>query len=284
MGFNISAQPYLELITLYNANEPSSTLYTGKDQIHIKNTWNIASLNAPFIIDKRNIVLFSPGYETRNYTSSADPLNIYTLYFPLTYEHTFNDTSNKLSGTLIYRFNSTTKFKPGINNDLLGGAVLFTHNFSSTFGMKAGLYYNRELFGNYFIPLLGFDWQPNDRLFVWGLLPQSATLDYRFTNNIHGGINYYSPQDSYRLKGDNAYFFVLEVQLRLFVDYYIPKTPLAITAEAGHTMLRNYLYYDYSKNPNEEVIKPTESAIFRIGLSWRFTTNNAFKTQRTLAR
>ncbi len=283
LAFSANAQPYLELITLHATNESTSKLYKGKDDQQINNTWHLANLNAPIVINKRNIILFSPGYEYREFSSKGICNNYYTLYFPLTYEYTFKDTINKISGTLIYRYNSIDKVKPGINNDMLGGAILYTHISNPKFDWKAGIYYNKEFFGDYFLPLFGFDWQANDRLFVWGLLPNNATLDYRFTNNIHGGINYYAPLESYYREGNDVNFTLLDPQLRLFVDYYIPKTPIALTLEVGHTMLREYKYHDDGATPEDVKINPTEGAILRAGISWRFTTNTAFKTQRVLA-
>ena len=282
IGLSSQAQPYLELISLHAANEPTSTLYKGEDEAHIKNTWNLANLNAPIIIDKRNIIVFSPGYENRTFSQGQSDTRIYTLYFPLTYEHTFKDTMNKLSGTLIYRYNSTNKINPGIKNDMLGGAILFTHICNPKFDWKAGIYYNKEFYGDYFLPLVGFDWQASDRLFIWGLLPSSATVDYTVTNNFHAGFNFYAAEESYLTEGKNAYFHFLEVQLRLFADYYIPKTPLALTLEVGHTMMRKYESHDDNSSPQDFILKPTESAVLRAGIAWRFTTNNAFKTQRAL--
>jgi len=49
-----------------------------------------------------------------------------------------------------------------------GGVILTTWNRNQFASLKFGIYYNKEFFGNYFIPLIGIDWKINKKnnLFV----------------------------------------------------------------------------------------------------------------------
>ena len=120
-------------------------------------------------------------------------------------------------------------------------AVIATRIMSSKLSLKGGVYYNKEFFGNNFLPLLGCDWKANDRLNIFGLLPNNLFVDYKISNKFHSGFIYKGITSSFRLKESNDYDYVLpeEGQLKLFVDYYITKN-IVLNFEGGHTVARNY--------------------------------------------
>ncbi len=82
-----------------------------------------------------------------------------------------------------------------------GGAVVNTRVYSDRFKLKFGLYYNREFFGNFFMPLLGCDWKVSDRTYVWGLLPGSFNFRYKINARMAFLASYCSITSSFRAEG-----------------------------------------------------------------------------------
>ncbi len=275
------AQPYLDLAAVQLADMPVSEFYKGADEARIDNNLKGIQLNIPIILNQRNVLLFSPGYRYRSYFQNDTKTNFYTLYFPLALAHTFEDTTNKIVTVGIYRYNASTDFKMGSKVDMLGGAVLFNKTVSKKFIGKLGVYYNREFFGNYFLPLLGCEWHPSEKIFIFGTLPQNAVLDYTFCPALHGGINYLGFEESYKQQGVNSYSRLSEGLLKFFVDWYIPRTPLVLSVEVGNTVGREYTIHSEEDNVvSDNKFKPAESMVFRTALAFRFVTNKEFMTPR----
>ena len=49
---------------------------------------------------------------------------------------------------------------------------------------KFGLYYNKEFFGNYFMPLIGLDWKIDAKNNLFGVLPGYMIFEHRVTSKI----------------------------------------------------------------------------------------------------
>ena len=69
-------------------------------------------------------------------------------------------------------------------NDYQYGGVFLEHFVpNEKLKIKAGIYYNREAFGNLFVPLVGVDWKVNDRINLYGILPTNFCKQQYFRNN-----------------------------------------------------------------------------------------------------
>ena len=277
------SQPYLDVLTVQGNAFPTSAIAKGKDDVHMSNDWWLVNLNLPFELNKRNLILLSPGWEHRSYVFKDENKFVKTyetVYLPVTFLHTFSDTSKNISATGIYRFNKLRDLPFNNQSDMIGGAVLYSKTVSETFTWKAGAYYNREFFGNLFLPLAGFEWKATPKLYVWGLLPNNFVIDYRLQSNLHIGCNVNAIIESYKEVQPGSYTKFSEEQLYLFCDYYLKKIPLIISLQAGHTVGRNY---SYRANENAAVTKynPSESMIFHAGIAYRFVTNTKFITPQS---
>ena len=122
-----------------------------------------------------------------------------------------------------------------------GGAFIATRILSAHLILKGGLYYNKEFFGNYFLPLIGGEWKPNERMSIFGLLPNNLFIDYKLSETIHTGFVFKGITASFRLKVTNNYDYIRmeEGQFKFFADYYVKKN-IVINIEAGHTLKREY--------------------------------------------
>lgn len=157
----------------------------------------------------------------------------------------------------------------------LGGLFMENYQYSGTLKIKLGLYYNREAFGNFFIPLAGIDWKVSDRLNLYGILPTSYKIEYVIKKSkLYGGLNFRSFTRSFRLNKTENYDYVRynEIQLKLFLDYFIYKKIL-VFAEVGYSLGRNPWQYTY--NTKEETLRNpvyTELSrypVFNAGLAYR---------------
>ncbi len=282
LSLRLTAQPYLDLLSVQGSAFPSKGLYKGKDQGTVPNDWWMVNVNLPLKINARNVLILSPGWEQRSFVYKDLDLvaNYETEYLPVTYFHVFNDTTMAMSGTGIYRFNKARTVSFNGESDMLGGAVIFSKKASARFTWKAGLYYNKEFFGNYWLPLLGVDWRVTDRLFVMGLVPRNLIIDYCLSSHLHGGFAYKGLEESYREKNEGSYLKITNGQLKLFADYYFNKTPIVVTLEVGQTVASEYQQRAFENAPVQKT-NPAENILIRGGISYRFVTNKAFLTPQT---
>lgn len=120
--------------------------------------------------------------------------------------------------------------------------------------IKAGLYYNREAFGNFFVPLIGVDWKVNDRINLYGVLPTNYKVEFNvIKNKLYTGINFKSFTRSFRLSQKNNYDYVRydEMQVKLFVDcFVVPK--VLVFAELGYSIGKSPWLHKYGTNDNKE--------------------------------
>jgi hypothetical protein len=289
------AQPYIEIAGLHYGSFNISSLYKGKDEWRVKNDWLITGINLPLKIGKRDYLLLSPSYEQKRFHDDVTEFDVlslstvqspvfyeetfYSAGLPITYIHTLNDTSKRIIACYLYHQNWSSLLNPGWTTDQHGGAFIYSNNVSPKFTWKAGLYYNREFYGDYIMPLLGFEWTPNEKLFLWGLLPNNATLDFTNGGPFHIGINYRGVEDSYS-EGFNDYFHLTEGEVEFFGSYYLPHTPLAISVEVGQTVAREYEYNIRTYNGDVTTkTRPAESLFFRAGIAMRVVTDKRFRTR-----
>ncbi|MHC1706717.1 MAG: DUF6268 family outer membrane beta-barrel protein [Bacteroidales bacterium] len=132
----------------------------------------------------------------------------------------------------------------------LGGAVINTFSWKKDLKLKFGLYYNREFFGNYFMPLAGLDWKVNDRINIWGLMPGSLNIAYKLNTWMTCGIKYQSITATYRAEGHTGDDYIREghtfwsdQQLSLKGELYLLNN-LVFSAGAGMTVFHYLQQYN----------------------------------------
>ncbi len=166
----------------------------------------------------------------------------------------------------------------------LGGIVIENFQLKENIKIKAGLYYNNEAFGNFFIPLVGVDWKINKRIYLYGILPTNYKAEFNIIKNrLYTGLGFKSFTRSFRLSKENFNDYVRydEEQIKLFVDYFVAKKIL-VYAEAGYTLGKSPIQYIYntkeerydSRYFNSQVYTSTEPyMIFNVGIAYRIRTD-----------
>lgn len=267
----LQAQPFLDLASVYfqysAADRPkdNSTLYTELASV---------SLTLPLKIDSDYFVI-NPVYENFKITFPANYKDhtFQVAYLPLTWLHQWN-AKWKTAFVFIPRMSSELKGNFTSNDMQYGGAVLTSFQKKETLKYKFGLYYNSEFFGPFFMPLLGIDWNVNSKLNIFGVLPGSMNIEYKFVRSVHAGILFRSITNSYRTYM-HSFIRVNDAHLKFFLDFYPAKNHV-ISVEAGHTLFRKYKSgYRESGKADYHDLNVTDGLLFKIGYAFRLRTDEA---------
>jgi hypothetical protein len=142
----------------------------------------------------------------------------------------------------------------------IGVYSLFTVTESEKFRYKFGLFYNRELFGNFFVPLVGIDWKVSDRFSVYGTLPQSFKASYALIPaRVNTGLAFRSMVRTFRGEDNNTFVRYNELQFKAFFDFYLtPKNVVYI--EGGYFLGKTPLLYN-----NVDTENPINSSLLKEG-------------------
>ncbi len=130
----------------------------------------------------------------------------------------------------------------------LGGVALHTHQLSENFAYKFGLYYNREFFGNFFMPLIGLDWQINDKLWLYGTLPGNLQLHRVIIPSVAVSLSYISPSGSLLFENGSDHIRIgrsFPPNAVVSADlHWTIFSPVVLKASVGHSLWRSYGKYD----------------------------------------
>ena len=235
-------------------------------------------LNLPVTWSSRNISVINPVYEWHRFTlnndssSSDEQLHDYALW--LSHRLALKDTSHYFLFAAGIRHYGEVSLNPGNKTITPAVALLYGHQVNDHFGWQIGGYYSKEFFGNYWLPLVGFEWQASKRLYTWGILPKFAVVDYAISRSFHACFFYKGVTDSYRIQRAD-YFAWIEGQARIGFEYYLPKLPITFTPDAGQSAAREYFSYDHTSEKESELL-PANGLIFHAGIQLRIITNKNF--------
>jgi len=289
------SQPFIDLLNIQYAQTSVSKLYKGKDEFKVNHEWKSYAFNAPINLNEKKILLISPEINNKIYQQTdstyitqqngSTTISVYSRFhshyisyaLPITLIHKF-ENDNSISATFVYRQNKVFANCFGWTTDQLGGAFLYTKTYSNKFKLKGGLYYNREFWGNYIMPLLGFEWKASKNIYCWGLLPNSTNIDVSF-NKLHAGFAYRGIEESYS-ENYSSYFHDREGHLKLYLNYYLnnqkQKIGIVLLAEGGQSVSR---LYEFKSSSSDNISKyhPAENYFIRIGIAVRLITRSDFK-------
>ncbi len=205
-----------------------------------------------------------------NYSSSLT-----SIYLPIGFQFVSTNKKWKTITIVVPKIASDFRDRISTKDVQLGGIFLENYIINDKLKIKAGLYYNREAFGNFFVPLAAIDWQATDRISLYGILPTNYKLEYNLIKNrLYSGLGFKSFTRSFRLEKqlNNDYVRYDEIQLKYFIDYFLYKRIL-IYGEIGYSLGKNPLQYTFttkSRTDENLVYTPTKNAvIFNLGVAYR---------------
>lgn len=260
LGDPASCQPYFDA-----AGFSGWYLPAGKADERPAETHMMLFVSIPFDLNKNDKIVISPWHENR-YLKDEYPnesLFLKGTGLPITYLHNSPDSLWSYTATFIGRMNSSD-FRFDSDVFQAGGAVIGSLRIKPGLYVKLGLYGNNEFFGFTFIPLAGIDWKINDRLNLFGIVPNVVKLEYKFNKKFYGGIQYRSLKNSYKNHGEAGYYKLEDNHLGIYADFYLQKN-VVFMLDAGHTFLRlmkNRAGTDFQGFDND-------GFIFKAGLFYR---------------
>jgi hypothetical protein len=201
---------------------------------------------------------------------------------PLTFQKSLSP-KYALLATFIPTLSSDLKDVSG-EDMLYSAAVMLRIRKSATFSYSIGAAYSRQFFGTVLIPIVGIDWNINDRWTFSGTLPVSEKIKYKLSNKSFTGVNadFSIGGGSYRLSNKTGSDYLQVQQLRGSLFYeYVPAKNFSIQISAGYNFSQKLDRYDKDQkvglmpyhDPNKRVplaeLKKTGVA-FQTGINYRF--------------
>ena len=270
------SQPYVDIV-----NTSVQSLQSNyKDALKSKNTTTNYYLNItiPLIFDSQNTIIIRFYGEDLQSTIRNDfyaqTNNLYSALLPIGLQHETKNKKWKFIGLAMPKLSSDLNSKISSYNFQLGTYGLATYTINKKLKIKAGLFYNKEFFGNFFVPLFSIDWDATNRLKLHGVLPTTYRVEYALIKQkIYSGLAFKSYTRSYRIS--NAYHDYIknaELQAKTFIDIYFKKG-FVLFAEFGRTINYSplaYLYQTKIEDVNQPVYSKIKDAFFfNIGLAFR---------------
>ena len=216
-----NSQPFIDIANFNYQNFSATT----KNNSSLKRTTEIYSFNLflPKEFKNGNAFLFRINGESIQ--SSINSLNETSKVSSLSmaFGYQWYSDNKKWKSIIIGIPKLASDFKESIDgNDWQYGA-LFIENYklNSKIQLKAGLYFNKEAFGNFFVPLIGLDWKASDRLYCYGILPTNYKIEYAIVKKkVYSGINFKAYTRSFQLSKEqnNDYIRFDELVLKGFVE------------------------------------------------------------------
>ena len=233
----VSAQPYIDIASVYFQQSPADNMSGSKSPMNTQLT--SVFLNLPVQIDSDYIVI-NPVYENYrlNVSTESLPVNLTAAYMPVAWMHQFKSSKWSTALMAIPRLSSDLSKPLGRNDFQMGGIALATYKKKETLKYSFGAYYNSEFFGDYYIPLLGIDWNISNKWNLFGTLPINLNLEYKMNKTVHAGFALNLLTNSYRIQNKD-FLRIDDYNAKFILDIYLMKNQV-ISLEAGHSLFRQY--------------------------------------------
>ncbi len=214
----------------------------------------------PKVLKNGNTLFLRGGYEKLDLKNDSLSAEYSSITLAMGGQFQMKNPKVKFSGLVIPKIAGADFGNSFSESFQLGVFSMFTVTASEKFRYKFGLYYNKEFFGNFFIPLFGIDWKVTDRFLIYGTLPNSMKFSYALApSKINAGVAFRSLTRSYRGEDVNTFVRYNELQLKSFLDFYVtPKN--VVFLEVGYFMGKTPLLYN-----NSDTKKPLPSNLLKDG-------------------
>ena len=274
------AQPYVDVLNVRTIQSPDQGFVRRNNHKNSFEYFN-ASLILPIRFKKTGGALIISPYVENWQVNLPDINKLASLQtererffptgigLPITLLTPIKQSKFLLNTTMILRNNAEKLSLPG--SFQAGGFVVMNYKINPKLTVKAGLYYNREAFGNFFMPIAGLEYKIDSSFQIWGALPGSLFLEKRLKKRWYAGLTFKAVNNSYQLF-NQRYIQFNDNQLSLFSDFYFTKN-LVLNLEAGHSLFRrirlgktgSIKQYVYEEKINDNLLFRA-SAVYRIRL------------------
>jgi len=228
----------------------------------------------PKVLKNGNTIFVRAHYEKLSMQRDSLSAEYSSITLPLGIQVQLKNPKVKFIGLIIPKIAGADLGAAFSDAFQIGAYSLITVTESEKFRYKFGLYYNREFFGNFFIPLVGIDWKVSDRFTIYGTLPNSMKFSYAVApSRVNAGVAFRSLTRSFRGEDVNTFVRYNELQLKAFFDFYITKKNV-VFVEGGYFLGKTPLLYKNNDTENSvpsDVLKEGKAfPIINAGWALRF--------------
>jgi hypothetical protein len=281
---NSFSQNFIDLFNCGTSYSPHNLYKDFNNKVNIAESY--ANFRIPVQLENKNVLIYGLNLNSiifNNVPKIIEDENLYSTSLEFGYSKYFNEKLNTLLA-LIPKISSD--FKNIYAEDYqIGGLLLFTYKNNEKLKLKFGTYYNKEFFGNFFVPLIGIDWHPFEEIQIFGNLPVNLTCEFSLHELMAFGVYFKSSVSSYRLGEEHykAYTQRTYQELSVFYDFYLTKN-IVLTIKAGHTFGRYYrtysendklkmkiAFYNIGDNRNKLNYDIKDGFLYEIKLSYRLS-------------
>ena len=274
------AQPFVDVFNL-KMQTFSPQPYDADQASRLSGYQQEATFLLPLEQKNKDLILVGGDYTKLHFKkegSSNEHINLFSTSLLLGIDHGFKNKNWRMTFLIMPKINSDYK-DISMSDAQLGGFVLFNYKKKENLHYHFGLYYNREFFGNYYMPLVGIEWKINKRLNIFGDLPNNLNIEYKVAPTVYAGASFLTVISSYRLNNASGGMYIREGDksmgrddVKLYLNSYFSKSLMAYL-EVGQSFYRTYTLFN---NANELQAPPT---IFRkshngmfitVGMAYRF--------------
>jgi hypothetical protein len=263
------AQPYLDVAALRYQYSPDAGGFRRSYQPN-HFTYSTVAVNIPLVFKDSAVLLLGASadqWQVRSPALAALPSTLNGMALPLTYVKPLHQKWIA-TAVLVLRWNGSETFRFKDNNQA-GGAVLLTYKKHPDLKYKFGLYYNREFFGNFFVPLAGIDWKINNRLQLFGVLPGNLVLERKVSHRFYYGASFRAVTTSYSYGDLKRFLRIDDNQVQAFADWYLTKN-VVLNAEVGHSLFRRFRTGSTTNHHKYELKeKFRDDVLFRVSMLYR---------------
>ena len=237
-GF-VFSQNYIDLLKVSGHTTPYNTFDTSSAKTQVNEV--MVDLTIPIKLNEKTSIITGVIYETiqTKLFEDGDIKTFGSTTLKLGFNTKFNE---KWSGTLIALPKIASDYKTIGNKDFQIGAIgILKLKKNDNLNYKVGLYYNSELFGPFFVPMLGFYYlSPNKKFEVNVILPLQGDFSYKIHSFISLGCNYNGLIRSYHLNDNNgSYVSKFSNELYAYLKFDVIKK-MSFQTKIGQSIGRKY--------------------------------------------
>ena len=259
------SQPYVNVLQLGYSYQPNFPLEDSDDEVNF--TELNLDLTLPLVLKNEDVILLNAGLRQVDLNSAqsdafASPATalapgepMQSITFRLGYRKKWSDAWNSVAYLQVRR---TGALSEGVSDALqFGGIFIVEKKHSPTLSMRYGAYLSGEFFGPLLVPLVGFDWVPSEKWYIFTNLPITGTAMYKASDKLHIGFSYTGLITSFRLSEafDNSYLHHASTDAVFRAELSLTQN-LVLQANVGRSIGRYYRQY-----PENEKLGMMVSAI-----------------------
>lgn len=270
LGLKMKSQDHYRVLEAEYEYSPGNTYDEDKDVTVDVEEFEV-NLSLPVPLKNDDALVFGLGYNSFNLISGytdKPPLDaltdtVYTgdfLFSRYRFTAALNKKINDEKSLVYMAFLrlASDMVAPSSKDLLYGALIMYSIKKSDKFTIKYGFYANTEHYGMLLIPIVGFDWKTGNKTRIYGTLPRSLTLEYKYNTRFRSGFIFEAPNRTYRVTEENVfvsktgeqletYAFNFRNTLYLYGEVYLSKS-LAFRGRAGYALFRRIEFFEYQKD------------------------------------